>query len=227
MLPKRTPSFSRRLPVVLRKLLSEKMIEEDLSWVEESATKSTYRLDVGFERCEKKGEKSAPMFVPSFSYHKEEEALKPSKAHYPSNLKPSFNPKREASNETPSRERKLLCACFVAVLVSWMSFASSGRELRGCVLSTLETHIMMSSLTFRLVLILIFGLTFTLVLRLAHFHVLCLSSLMDLTIAHMGLVHERTTWSLGALVMTYVLIVVIISRVGLVFPLEDSSPTLS
>jgi hypothetical protein len=45
--------------------LSEKMIEEDLSWVEESATKSTYRLGVGFERCEKKGEKSAPKFVPS------------------------------------------------------------------------------------------------------------------------------------------------------------------
>jgi hypothetical protein len=35
------------------------MIEEDLSWVEESATKSTYKLCVGFERCEKKGEKSA------------------------------------------------------------------------------------------------------------------------------------------------------------------------
>jgi regulator of replication initiation timing len=31
--------------------LSEKMIEEDLSRVEESATKSTYRLGVGFERC--------------------------------------------------------------------------------------------------------------------------------------------------------------------------------
>jgi hypothetical protein len=35
-------------------ILSEKMIEEDLSRVEESATKSTYRLGVGFERCEKK-----------------------------------------------------------------------------------------------------------------------------------------------------------------------------
>jgi hypothetical protein len=34
--------------------LSEKMIEEDLSRIEESATKSTYRLGVGFERCEKK-----------------------------------------------------------------------------------------------------------------------------------------------------------------------------
>jgi hypothetical protein len=81
--------------------LSEKMIEEDLSRVEESATKSTYRLGVGFERCEKKYEKSAPKFVPSSSYHKEEEALKPTKAHYPSNPKPSFNPKREARKETP------------------------------------------------------------------------------------------------------------------------------
>jgi hypothetical protein len=32
-------------------VLSEKMIMEDLSRVEESATKSTYRLGVGFERC--------------------------------------------------------------------------------------------------------------------------------------------------------------------------------
>jgi peptidyl-tRNA hydrolase len=75
-------------------ILSEKMIEEDLSRVEESATKSTYKLRVGFERCEKKGEKSAHKFVPSSSYHKEEEALKPTKTHYPSNLKSSFNSKR-------------------------------------------------------------------------------------------------------------------------------------
>jgi hypothetical protein len=47
------------------------MIEDDLSQIEESATKSTCRLGVGFERCEKKGEKSAPKFVPSSSYHKE------------------------------------------------------------------------------------------------------------------------------------------------------------
>jgi hypothetical protein len=44
-------------------VLSEKMIEEDLSRVEQSATKSTYRLGVGFKRCEKRGEKSAPKFV--------------------------------------------------------------------------------------------------------------------------------------------------------------------
>jgi hypothetical protein len=83
-------------------ILRQKMIEEDLSQVEESATKSTYRLGVGFERCEKKGDKSAPMFVPSSSYHKEEEALKPTKSHYPSNPKPSFNPKRGVKRESPS-----------------------------------------------------------------------------------------------------------------------------
>jgi hypothetical protein len=80
-------------------ILSEKMIEEDLSRVDESATKSIYRLGVGFERCEKKGEKSAPKFVPISSYHKEEEALKPTKAHYPSNPKSSFNPKRDVKKE--------------------------------------------------------------------------------------------------------------------------------
>jgi hypothetical protein len=90
--------------------LSEKMIEKDLSRVEESATKSTYRLGVGFERCEKKSEKSAPKFVPSTTCHKEEEALKPTKAHYPSNPRSSFNPKREARKETPKpREEAFVC----------------------------------------------------------------------------------------------------------------------
>jgi hypothetical protein len=90
--------------------LSEKIIEKDLSRFEESATKSIYKLGVGFERCEKKGEKSATKFVPSSSYHKEEEALKPTKSHYPSNPKPSFNPKREARKETSKpREGAFVC----------------------------------------------------------------------------------------------------------------------
>jgi hypothetical protein len=207
-------------------MLSEKMIEEDLSQVENSATKSTYRLCVGFERCEDKGEKSAPKFIPSSTYHKEEATIKSTKAHYPSNPKPSFNPKREVRKETPSQERKLVFACFAAVLVTWMSFASGGRELRGGVLSMLEIHIVMSLLIFRLILILMFRLAFTLVLLLTLFHVLCLSSLMDLTITHMVLVHERTTLSLDALVMAHVLIVVTVSHVGLVFPLEGPFPTL-
>jgi hypothetical protein len=108
-----------------------------------------------------------------------------------------------------------------------MGFASGRRDLKEGVLSMLETHIVMSSLIFHLVLILMFHLAFTLVLRLAFFHVLCLSSLMDLTIYHMVLVHERTVLSLDALVMPHVLIVVIVSRVGLIFPLEGPAPTLS
>jgi hypothetical protein len=99
----------------------------------------------------------------------------------------------------------------------------------------LETHIVMSSLIFHLVLILMFHLTFTLGLRLALFHVLCLalllvlclSSLMYLTIAHMVLIHEGTALSLDTLVMTHVLVVVIVSHIGLVFPLKGPSPTLS
>jgi hypothetical protein len=108
-----------------------------------------------------------------------------------------------------------------------MSFASDVRELRGGMLSMLETHIMMSSLISHLVHILMFHLAFTLLLLLALLHVLFLSSLMDLTIAHTVLVHERTALSLDALVTAHVLVVVIISRVGLVFLLEGHITTLS
>jgi hypothetical protein len=107
----------------------------------------------------------------------------------------------------------------------------------------LETHIVMSFFMFRLSLIIVFCLARSLVLRLALFlvllltlsYVLCLalllvlrlSSLMEPTIAHMVLVYERTTLSLDALVTTHVLIVVIVSRVDLVFLLEGPFPTLS
>jgi hypothetical protein len=85
--------------------VSEKMIED-----EESATKSTYKLGVRFERCEKKGEKCAPKFVPNSNYHKEEQVLKPTKTYYPSNPKPSFNPKREVRKESPKpREEAFVC----------------------------------------------------------------------------------------------------------------------
>jgi hypothetical protein len=80
-----------------------------------------------------------------------------------------------------------------------------------------------------------FHLAFTLVLLLALSHVLCLalflmvrlSSLMNPTITHMVLIHDRTALSLDALVTTHVLIMVIVSRVGLVFPLDGHFSTLS
>jgi hypothetical protein len=91
-------------------VLSEKMIENDLSRVEESATKSIYKLGVGFERCEDKGEKSDPKFIPSSTYHQEAKTIKSTKAHYTSNSKHSFNPKREVKKET-FKPREEACVC--------------------------------------------------------------------------------------------------------------------
>jgi hypothetical protein len=103
-------------------------------------------LGVGFGRCEDKGEKSAPKFIPNSTYHKEEATIKSTKAHYPSNPKPSFNSKREAKKEIPKpRDEAFICMfCGCAVLVTWMSFASAGRELRGGMLNMLETYIVIS-----------------------------------------------------------------------------------
>jgi hypothetical protein len=75
----------------------------------------------------------------------------------------------------------------------------------------LETRIVMSLLIFCIILILM--------LRLISF--------MDLTIAHMVLVHERTTLCLDALVTTHLLIVVIVPRVGTIFLMEGLTLALS
>jgi hypothetical protein len=204
------------------------MIEDDLSRVKESVTKSTYRLSVGFERCEKKGEKSAPKFVPSSSYHKEEEALKPTKAYYSSNPKPSFNLKREARKETPKlREEAFVC----------MFYGSAGHLDEFCFRwkRIKRRRVEYARDSYRDEFIDFLPRSYSHVPPRFYsraslhnfFHMLCLSLLMDLTIAHMVLVHERTALILDALVTTYVLVVVIIYRVGLVFLLEGPSPTLS
>jgi predicted nuclease with TOPRIM domain len=64
--------------------LSEKMIEEDLSRVEESATKSIYKLGVGFERCEKKSEKSVlSLFLALATIKKRKHSNQPKTITYP------------------------------------------------------------------------------------------------------------------------------------------------
>jgi hypothetical protein len=174
------------------------------------------------------------LFLTPPTTKRKQQSNPPKLTTHPTQSHPSTQ-RENQGKKSPSRERKLLFPCFVAMLVTWMSFASDGRELRGGVLSMLETHIVMSSLIFCLVLILMFRLAFTLVLLLALSHVLCLalllvlrlSSLMDPTVAQMVLVHKRTALSLDALVTTHILIVVTVFHVGLVFPLEGPSPTLS
>jgi flagellar biosynthesis protein FlhB len=174
------------------------------------------------------------LFLAPPTTKRKQQSNPPKLTTHPTQSYPSIQREKQGK-KPPSQERKLLFACFVAVLVTWMSFASGKRELRGGLLSMLETHILMSSLICRRVLILIFCLALTLVLRLALFHVLCLalllvlrlSSLMDLTIAHMVLVHKRTALSLDTFDMAHVLIMVIVSRVGLVSLLEVLTLTLS
>jgi hypothetical protein len=151
-------------------ILSEKIIEEDLSLVEKSATKSTYKLSVGFKMCEDKGVKSAVKFISSSTYHKEEATIKHTKADYPSNPKPSFNLKREVRKETPkSREKAFICM-FCGRVGHLDEFCFQRKRIERGTLIMPETHIVMRFLIFRLAL--------------------CLSSLVDLTIAHMVLIHE-------------------------------------
>jgi hypothetical protein len=194
-----------------RTMVSEKMIEEDLNHVEESATKSTYKLGVSFERCEDKGKKSAPRFVPSSNYHKEEGTIKSTKTHYPSNPKPSFNPKRELRKETPKPREEAFICMFCGHTGHLDEFCFRRKRIEKKRLIILETHIVMSLLVFCLVLLLM----------------LHLISFIDLTITHMILVHERTALCLDALVTAHVLIVVMVPRVGTVFLMEGLILALS
>jgi hypothetical protein len=137
------------LTACLEKIVfSEKMIEDDLSQVKESATKSTYRLGVGFERCVDKGEKCAPKFIPALPSTKRKQKSNPPKlTTHPTQSHPSTQREKQGK-KLLSRERKFLFACFMAVLVTWLSFTSSVRDLRGGALSMLETQIVMSFFDF-------------------------------------------------------------------------------
>jgi hypothetical protein len=202
-----------------RIVVSEKMIEDDLSWDEESVTKSTYKLGVGFERCEDKDEKRAPKFVPTSNYYKEEETIKSTKTHYPSSPKPSFNPKREVRKEIPKpREEAFVCIfCGRAGHLDEFCFRRKRIEKRHFEYARNSYHDEFSD----------FHHVLTLELHLALLLMLYHISLMDLTITHMVLVHKRTILCLDSLVTTHVLIMTIISPVGLVFLLVGLTLTLS
>jgi hypothetical protein len=189
--------------------LSEKMIEEDVSRVEESATKSTYRLGVGFERCGDKDEKSAPKFISSSTYHKEEATIKHTKAHYPS------NPKREVRKETLKPREEAFVYMFCGRAGHMDEYCFRQKRIEKSRFEYARNSYLMSSLIFRLVL--------TLVPLL---HVFCVSSLIDLTIDYMILVHDRIDLCLDALDTAHVLIMGIVFRVGVVFLLEGLTPIL-
>jgi hypothetical protein len=191
-------------------VVSEKMIEDDFNHVEESATNSTYKLGVGFERCEDKGKKSVPKFVTSSNYHKEEETLKSTKTHYPSNPKPSFNTQREVRKETPNQERKLFFCMFCGHASHLDEFYFCRKRIEKRNFDYARNLYHDEFIDFRLILL-----------------VLHLISFMDLTIAHMVLDQERIALCLDALVTAHVLIVVIVLHVGTIFLLEGLTLALS
>jgi hypothetical protein len=187
------------------------MIKEDLSRVEKSATKSTYKLSVGFERREDKSENSAPKFVPSSNYHKEEEALKPTKPRYPSIPKPSFNPKRCVKKNTPNPSEKVYICIFCGRAGHLDEFCFWHKRMEKRRVDYARNLYHDEFIDFP-----------------PHFfHVLHLVFLMDLTIIYMVLVHERVVLCVDDLVSTHALIVVFVPRVGMVFLLEVFILTLS
>jgi hypothetical protein len=208
-------------------VLSEKMIEENLSRVEESATKFTYKLGVDFERYEDKGKKSAPKFIPSSTYHEVEATIKFTKTHYPSNPNPSFNPKREVGKENPKLREKVFVCIFCGYADHLDEFYFRRKRIE-------KRRFQYARHSYRDEFIDFLSRSYSRVSLRSYSHALprtsshlCLSSLTDLTIAHMILVHERTILCLDALDMVHVLIVVIISREGLVFLLEGLTLTLN
>jgi hypothetical protein len=177
-----------------RTIVSEKMIEEDLSRVEESTTKFTYKLGVGFKRCEDKGEKSAPKFVPSSNYPK-----------------PSFNPKRGVKKNRPNRSDEVCISMFCGRTGHMDEFCFQRKRMEKRHVDDARNPYHDDFIDF-----------------LPHFSSRALSHfLMDLTIAHKVLVHERVVLCLDALVMTHSFIVVFVPHIGMVFPLEVSILTLS
>jgi hypothetical protein len=84
-----------------RTKLSKKMIEEDLSRVDECVTRSIHKFSLGYERCEPKGEISTK-FVSTSTYNDEEETLKAKPIPYPPNSNTTFNPKKVQRQTTNS-----------------------------------------------------------------------------------------------------------------------------
>jgi hypothetical protein len=105
--------------------LSEKMIEEDLSRVEESATKSTYRLGVSLRGVRIRVKRVLPsLFLAPPTTKRKQQSNPPKLTTHPTQNHPSTQREKQGK-KPPSREMKLSFAYFVAVLVTWMSFSSA------------------------------------------------------------------------------------------------------
>jgi hypothetical protein len=87
--------------------LSEKMIEQDLSWVEENATKSTYRLGVRFERYENVRSVLPSLFLALPTTKRKQQSNPPKLTIHPTQSHPSIQ--REKQGKKPQAERGSFC----------------------------------------------------------------------------------------------------------------------
>jgi hypothetical protein len=96
-------------------ILSKKMIEEDLSRVEESVTKSTYRFGVGFERCEKRVKRVLlSLFLAQTTIKKRKHSNQPNPITHPTQCHPSTKrcEERNAQAERGSFYLHVLWPCW-------------------------------------------------------------------------------------------------------------------
>jgi hypothetical protein len=99
-------------------MVSEKFIEDDLSQLRRVQASPHINWVLVLRGVRIRVRRVLPSSFPASPTTKRRKTIKSTKAHYPSNPKLSFNPMREGRKNPPSRKRKLLCACFVAVLVT-------------------------------------------------------------------------------------------------------------
>jgi hypothetical protein len=85
------------------------------------------------------------LFLAPPTTKRKQQSNPPKLTTHPTQSHPSTQREKQGK-KPPNREMKLSFAYFVVVQVIWMSFVFDERELRGDVMSMLETHIMVSSL---------------------------------------------------------------------------------
>jgi hypothetical protein len=108
--------------------LSEKMIEENLSGLRRVQLSPYTDWVLGLRGVRIRVKRVLPsLFLAPPTTKRKQQSNPPKLTTHPTQSHPSTQREKQGK-KPPSRERKYLFACFVFVLVTWMSFASSGRE---------------------------------------------------------------------------------------------------
>jgi hypothetical protein len=107
--------------------LSEKMIDENLSRLRRAQLSPHTDWVLGLRDLRKRVRRVLlSLFLAPATIKKRKHSNQPKSITHPIQSHP-LTQRVKQGRKPLSQERKLLCACFVAVLVTWMSFAFDGR----------------------------------------------------------------------------------------------------